>query len=86
MNDAATMPPDRVAELLAELDEQAAARQRAAEEEAAASARCREIVVELLRARAVERKDLINRPFSDAGLSIIQREAGITRRGRPAGE
>lgn len=77
-----SLPPERVTELLAELDEEAQRRRQAAAEEAAASARCRAIVVELLRARAVPRKDLIGRPFSDAGLTIIANEEGLTRRGR----
>jgi hypothetical protein len=74
------MPPDRIAELLAELDQQTTIRAQADQARQRASRRCREIVVQLLRARAVPRKDLVARPFSQAAITIIATEAGALRR------
>ena len=44
-----------------------------------ASARARPLVVELLRG-GVRRQDLVDRPFSSAELSNIQREYGVSTR------
>ena len=76
-----SLTPEQVEELMAELTRESAARAEAKAEYDRASKRCRELVVQLLRA-GVDRKLLVGRPFSDAGLSIIQREEGLTRRMR----
>jgi hypothetical protein len=74
------MTPDRIAELLAELDQQTEIRAQADQARQRASRRCREIVVELLRTRAVPRKDLVGKPFSQAAITIIANHGGVTRR------
>lgn len=73
--------PDTVEDALAALDRAAAERATAATTYRQSSARCRALVIHLLRL-GVERKDLVDRPFTGRGLTYIQAKAGLTRKDR----
>jgi len=75
--------PDELQPVWAELLAVTEQRRKAQDELDKASARARELVVQLLRER-VDRKYLVGRPFSSAGLSIIQKQEGLVKsRKRP---
>jgi hypothetical protein len=74
------IPPDLV-DTWDELLTAAERRESAEESLAQESARCRELVVKLLRG-GVARADLVDRPFSSAMLTKIQQAEGLTKKDR----
>lgn len=71
--------PDDLREAWEELLRITDERERAADELERTSKRARELVVELLRG-GVRRQDLVDRPFSSAGLTKIQEAEGLRTR------
>lgn len=65
-------------ELLEKLDAASSERREARERQSAASARCRELVIALMR-RGLMPRELEGRPFAKATLVEIRREIGLSK-------